>query len=152
MPWPEVEGFPGALRFGHKLFVYRKGSVTPPHAHNHLVSAHLIVRGQVRTRTYDRVQDLETSILLKPTRDEIPRPGTLVTMSDARDNVHWFEGVSEQSISFDIPVVDVTPDKHYRHPAEAYSQIYLDPTVAPRANGTIEAPIIKFRESVRKFA
>jgi hypothetical protein len=26
--------------FGHKLFVYRRGDSTPPHAHNHLVSAH----------------------------------------------------------------------------------------------------------------
>ena len=152
VPWPEVEGFPKALRFGHKLFVYRKGSVTPPHAHNYMVSAHLILRGEVRTRTFHRVQDLETSILLKPTRDEIPKPGTLVTMSDERDNVHWFEGVSERSISFDIPVVDINPDKQYRHPAEVYNQIYLDPTGAPRADGTIEAPIIEFRDSVRKFA
>lgn len=23
---------------------------------------------------------------------------------DARDNVHWFEGVSDRSISFDVPI------------------------------------------------
>jgi len=151
VPWPAVEGFPADLRFGHKLFVYRKGSSTPPHAHNNLVSAHWVLRGEVRTRTFDRVEDLEAAILLQPTRDEVSRPGALVSMSDARDNVHWFEGVSEQpSISFDIPI-GVTPDKQYRHPAEAYNQIYLDPTVARRADGRIEAPIIKFDDSKTKF-
>jgi hypothetical protein len=105
----------------------------------------------VRTRTFDRVEDLETAILLEPTRDEISRPGALVSMSDARDNAHWFEGMSEQpSISFDIPI-GVTPKKVYRHPAEGYNQIFLDPTVAPRADGRIEAPIIKFEQSKLRF-
>jgi hypothetical protein len=150
--WPKAEGFPADLRFGHKLFVYRKGSCTPPHCHNHLVSAHWILRGEVRTRTFNRVEDLETAILLEPTRDEISKPGALVTMFDARDNAHWFEGVSEEpSISFDIPIWDITPDKTYRHEAEGYNQIFLDPTVAPRPNGKIEAPIIKFEQSKLSF-
>ena len=72
-------------------------------------------------------------------------------MSDARDNAHWFEGVSaEPSISFDIPI-GVTPDKTYRHEAEGYNQIFLDPAVAPRADGKIEAPIIKFEQSKLRF-
>jgi hypothetical protein len=151
VPWPEVGGFPADLRFGHKLFVYREGSCTPPHCHNHLVSAHWILRGEVRTRTFDRVEDLETAILLEPTRDEISKRGELVSMSDARDNAHWFEGVSaEPAISFDIPI-GVTPDKTYRHQAEGYNQIFVDPTVAPRADGKIEAPIIAFQESRRRF-
>jgi len=151
VPWPEVDGFPSELRFGHKLFVYRKGSSTPPHCHNNLVSAHWILRGEVRTRTFDRVEDLEKAILLAPTRDEVSRPGALVSMSDARDNAHWFEGVSEEpSVSFDIPI-GVTPEKTYRHAAEYYNQIYLDPTVAARSDGKIEAPVILFEDSQKRF-
>jgi hypothetical protein len=66
--------------------------------------------------------------------------------------VHWFEGVSERSVSFDVPVGDIAPGIAYRHAAEAYNQIYLDPTVAPRGDGRIEAPVIKFSEAVEKFA
>jgi hypothetical protein len=149
VPWERAEG---SARLVPKLFVYRKGSSTPPHVHNHLVSAHWILRGEIRTRTFDRVEDLERSILLRPTRDEILRPGALVTMSDARDNAHWFEGKSELSISFDVPIGDITPDKTYQHPAEGQNQIFVDPTAPPRADGTIEAPILKFEDSVRKFA
>jgi hypothetical protein len=145
--WPGAK----APSFGHKLFVYRKGACTPPHAHNHLVSAHLVLRGQIRARTFDRVEELETGIRIRPTGDRVCGPGRTVSMSDDRDNVHWFEGVSDLSCSFDVPVGWVTPEKTYRHPAEVYSQLYLDPTVAPRGDGMIDAPIIPFRESVAKF-
>jgi hypothetical protein len=151
--WPEIEAAPGGRPLTAKLFVYRKGSMTPPHVHNHAVSAHWVVRGEIRTRTFDRVEDLESAILLRPTRDETSRPGTLVTMSDARDNGHWFEGRSELAISFDIPISGIEPEKQYRHPDEdSSSQIFVDPTLAPRADGMIEAPIMKFVDSVRKFA
>jgi hypothetical protein len=151
--WPHVEGAPGSRPLTAKLFVYRQGSMTPPHVHNHAVSAHWVVRGEIRTRTFDRVEDLESAILLRPTRDEISRPGALVTMSDERDNGHWFEGRSEPAISFDIPIGGIAPEKQYRHPDEDSSnQIFVDPTVAPRADGMIEAPILKFADSVRRFA
>lgn len=151
--WPHIDGVSAAPRLTAKLFVYRKGSTTPPHVHNHLVSAHWVVRGEIRTRTFDRLEDRESAILLRPTRDEIARPGTLVTMSDARDNGHWFEGRSELAISFDIPISGVTPEKQYRHPDEAGSnQIFVDPTVRPRGDGSIEAPILPFADSVRRFA
>jgi hypothetical protein len=146
--WPGAEAPP----FGRKLFVYRKGACTPPHAHNHTVSAHLVLRGRIRARTFDRVEDLETSIRIRPTGDHTFGPGHTVSMSDDRDNVHWFEGASDLSISFDVPIGGIAPEKAYRHQAEMYGQIYLDPTVAPRGDGRIDAPIIKFREAVEKFA
>jgi hypothetical protein len=149
-PWPSIGGIP-ASDFGHKVFVYRKGSATPPHAHNHLVSAHLTLRGEIRARTFDRLEDLDHSILIQASGDRLVGPGQTVSMSDARDNVHWFVGVSDRSVSFDVPVGAIDPQKQYRHPPEVYSQIYLDPTVAARADGRIEAPIIPFRESVRRF-
>lgn len=147
VPWSSE-----SVRLFPKLFVYRKGTSTPPHVHNDLVSAHWILRGEIRTRTFDRVEDLETSILLRPTRDDVLRPGALVSMSDARDNGHWFEGTSELAISFDVAISGVAPDKQYRHPAEGQNQIFVDPTLGARSDGTIDAPILKFKDSVQKFA
>ncbi len=138
--------------FGHKLFVYRRGDSTPPHAHNHLVCAHLTLRGNIRARTFNRLQDLERSILLQPTSDRSVGPGHTVSMSDARDNVHWFEGIADVSVTFDVPVGPITPKKKYGHPAQVWSQIYLDPTVPARGDGNIDAPLISFDDAVRKFA
>jgi len=152
VPWPDVDGFPVGFRFGHKLFVYRQGACTPPHVHNHLVSAHWVLEGRIRARTYDRVADLDASIRLRPTRDEALDPGGIVTMSDQRDNGHWFEGLTGRSISFDIPISGISPEKAYGHPAEGANQIFIDPTVAPSSDGTIDAPIIRFEQSLQKFA
>lgn len=146
VPWP----FQG--NYGHKLFLYRKGACSPPHAHNHLVSAHIVVAGSIRVRTFDRVEDLDGKILLRPKRDEIVGPGSVITMTDELENVHWFEGISKESASFDIPVPGVTPERTYRHLAQAYNQIFLDPTVKPRGDGLIEAPILSFTDSVKIFA
>ncbi len=98
------------------------------------------------------MQDLERSILLQPTSDRSVGPGHTVSMSDARDNVHWFEGVADVSVTFDVPVGPITSKKKYGHPAQVWSQIYLDPTVPARGDGNIDAPLISFDDAVRKFA
>jgi hypothetical protein len=136
--------------FGRKLFVYRKGSCTPPHAHNHLVSAHLILRGQIRTRKFNRLEDVEQSIIIEPTSDGVFGPGHTDSMSDDENNVHWFEGVSDIAVTFDVPVWDISPEKKYGYPANG--QIFIDPTVPARGDGRIVAPIISFPAAVRKFA
>jgi len=136
--------------FGCKLFVYRKGSCTPPHAHNHLVSAHLILRGQIRTRKFNRLEDAQQSIVIEPTVDGVFGPGHTDSMSDDENNVHWFEGVSDIAVTFDIPVWDISPGKKYGYPANG--QIFIDPTVPPRGDGRIVAPVISFPTAVRKFA
>lgn len=140
----EMEGF------GRKLFVYRKGSCTPPHAHNHLVSAHLILRGKIRTRKFNRLEDVEQAIEIEPTVDDVFGPGHTDSMSDDENNVHWFEGVSDIAVTFDVPVWGISPGKKYGYPANG--QIFIDPTVPARADGRIVAPIISFPAAVRKFA
>jgi hypothetical protein len=32
-------------------------------------------------------------------------------MSDDENNVHWFEGVSDIAVTFDVPVWDISPEK-----------------------------------------
>jgi hypothetical protein len=73
-------------------------------------------------------------------------------MSDTKDNVHWFEGVSDLSLSFDVPVGGIDPGRKYGHDAEAVNQIFLDPRAPARGDGRIVAPIILFEEAVRRFA
>lgn len=150
--WPEIAGLPKAADMGHKLFIYRKGTSTPPHAHNHLVSAHLVVKGNIHVRTFDRIQDLDKAVLIKVSRDQVAKPGMTVSMSDYKDNVHWFEGLTDISVSFDVPVPNIEPKKEYVIPVEGYSQFFIDPTVPARPDGLIEAPVIKFVDSIKQFA
>ena len=136
--------------FGSKLFVYRKDSCTPPHAHNHMVSAHLILRGQIRTRKFDRLEDEQHAIVIKPTVDDVFGPGHTDSMSDDENNVHWFVGVSDLAVTFDVPVWDVSPEKEYSY--RGNGQIFIDPTAPSRGDGRIAAPIMSFAAALRKFA
>ena len=136
--------------FGHKIFVYRKGSVTPPHAHNHMVSAHLILRGQIRTRKFDRLEDEQQAIVIKSTVDDVFGPGHTDAMSDDENNVHWFVGVSDLAVTFDVPVWDVSPEREYGY--RGNGQIFIDPTAPSRGDGRIAAPIMSFAAALRKFA
>jgi hypothetical protein len=152
-----LPGVPADARFGHKIFAYRRGAATPPHVHNNLVSAHLVLRGSLRARTYDRLRDEVAAegapgvIVLAPTRDREIRPGETVTMSDERDNGHWFVATSERAYTLDVPVAHVNLAKHYATRASEYGMIFVDPTPPPDARGRIAAPTMTFAAAVRRF-
>jgi len=141
---PQIEGVPPLK--GQKIFAYRKGRATAPHAHNNMVSVHIILKGTMHVRTYDRVRDEPGFLILKPSLDEISGPGSVVTMSDFQDNIHWFHG-EEESVTFNIPVTHLFPNKHYTTPANPYGMIYVDPNGGITGDGLIRAPILDFKEA-----
>ena len=147
---PRLRGLPPG-RFGSKLFCYQRGAATPPHAHNNVASVHLVIRGTVRVRTWDRIRDGSRALILLPTRDLAAAPGTATSMSDDRDNVHWFVAASAHAFTFDVVMSDVVAGKSYPTPAEAFGQIFLDPTAAPDSSGAVSAPVIPFRQAVSRF-
>ncbi len=149
-PLPSIKDLP-PVTFGSKLFAYKARAATPPHAHNNVVSAHLVLRGTIRTRTFDRLADEKGYLLLTPTRDRQETPGSVITMSDDKDNVHWFVGSSPTSCSFDIAMNDVLPNQTYTTPSTRYGTVYLDPTLEKPVNGILAAKLIGFEEAVAKF-
>jgi hypothetical protein len=53
------------------LFVIPERGAIPPHGHNELVTAHLIVRGRLHARTFARVADEPGRMLLRSTRGDV---------------------------------------------------------------------------------
>jgi len=135
-----------------RVFAMREGGAIIPHAHNNMVSAHLVVRGNFRARTYDRVRDERDAIAIRPSFDRLISPGEIITMSDDRDNVHWLVAQRNRSMTFDIAVLDISKTRRYAIPADKHSMIYIDPTPKPDSDGLIRAPVISFEQSVKKFA
>lgn len=132
------------------LYIIPEGGAIPPHGHNELVTAHLIVRGRLHARTFDRVADEPGRMLLRPTRDEHCDLGSTITMSDERDNVHWF--VAEGGPAFTLDVGANAPKlRDHLNGSEADGRIYLDPTAGRRADGLIEAVVIDHATSLARF-
>jgi hypothetical protein len=135
-----------------RVFAMREGGAVIPHAHNNMVSAHLVVHGNFHARTYDRVRDEKDAIVIRPTFDRLISPGEIITMSDDRDNVHWLVAQRNRSMTFDVGVLNISKTRHYKIAANEYSMIYIDPIRKPETDGLIRAPVLSFDQAVKKFA
>ena len=118
-----------------------------------MVSAHLVLAGGFRVRTFDRIfnGDEPGHLLLSAARDERARPGDTITMSDERDNVHWIEATSDRAFTLDVPISGLYGEKRYIAPANRYGMIYIDPTGPANGRGEIRAPIMAFADAMKKF-
>lgn len=144
---PQVEGLPKELVFGRQVFGVKKGRSVVPHGHNNMATAFLILQGGFHGRLFDRVEDIgEEQIVIKPTIDRAFAVGEPSTISDEKDNVHWFEGTTDTAYLFNIHVMNITPGKK-----EATGRVYLNPLGEKMAGGLIRAPRISYEESVKLF-
>ena len=107
--FPKVEGVPTELSFGKQIFALKKGRSVVPHGHNNMATAFLILKGDLRGRHWNRVKDEPGYMLIKPTIDRKFVPGECSTVSDYKDNVHWFQALSEPAFIFNLHVLDVKP-------------------------------------------
>lgn len=52
--FPEVEGLPTKLVFGHQIFALKKNRSVAPHGHYNMATAFLVLKGDCHGRHYDR--------------------------------------------------------------------------------------------------
>jgi hypothetical protein len=130
---PAVAGLPTDLVFGHQVFALKKDRSVVPHGHNNMATAFLILRGDFRGRHYDRLEDDGEHIIIRPTIDRGFTTGEHSTVSDYKDNVHWFTSTSEQAFIFNIHIMNVDPDK------KNTGRVYLDPNGEKLSDNRIRA-------------
>lgn len=112
----------------------KKGRSIVPHGHRNMASFHMVLSGQLHTRCFDRVESDDATITIKPTIDEVFGPGKLATMSDERDNVHWFKAVSDTVFAFNVGVYSINPN------LDLIGREYIDPDRGEKlAGGLIRA-------------
>ena len=113
-----------------------------PHGHNNMATAFLILKGDLRGRHYDRVRDEPEHMIIKPTIDRKFGPGECSTVSDYKDNVHWFQALTEPAFIFNLHVLDVNPSG-----AQATGRVYVDPQGESIAGGLTRARLIGYKEA-----
>jgi hypothetical protein len=130
---PQVEGLPTNLVFGHQVFALAKDRSVVPHGHNNMATAFLILKGTFRGRHYDRLEDIGEHFIIRPTIDREFSVGEHSTVSDHKDNIHWFTATSERAFIFNIHVMNVDPDK------KNTGRVYLDPNGEQLSENRIKA-------------
>lgn len=142
----EIDGVPTKLVFGKQIFALKKGQSVVPHGHNNMATAFLILKGDLQGRHYDRLEDHEEHFIIKPSIDRRFTVGECSTISDFKDNIHWFQAITEPAYILNIHVMNVNPDNK-----EPTGRLYLDPQGEKLAGGLIKAPRIEYEESIKRF-
>ena len=141
-----VEGLPAKLSFGKQIFACKKGRSIVPHGHDNLCTGFIILRGNWTGKHFDRVEDKDDHYLIKPTIDRTFKPGECSTVSDHKDNVHWFKAETETACIFNIHVWGYDPDNK-RFPA----RVYIDPEGEKTGDGLIVAKKISSADCHKKY-
>jgi hypothetical protein len=143
--FPRVEGLPTELVFGHQIFALKKGRSVAPHGHNNMATAFLMLQGDCHGRHYDRVEDGNGFIIIQPTIDEQFGVGKYSTVSDHKDNIHWFKAASETAFIFNIHVLNVNAD------ISKGGRVYVDPFGEKLSHGLVKAKTMSKKQAYDKF-
>src|SRR5437879_1773081 len=142
----KVDGLPGKLVFGRQIFAINKGRSVVPHGHDNMCTGFLILRGNFAGKHYDRVADNKDHYLIKPTISRGFKPGETSTISDHKDNVHWFKAESDAAAIFNIHILGYNPEN-----PKSSGRVYVDPDGEKVAGGLIVAKKISSAECHRKY-
>ena len=141
----KVEGLEKVV-FGKQIFALKKGRSIVPHGHDNMCTGFIVLRGNFAGKHYDRVEDNKDHYLIKPTIDRTFKPGESSTVSDHKDNVHWFTAESETGFIFNIHVMGYNPDN--KNPS---NRVYVDPDGEKTSGGLIVAKKISSAECHKKY-
>ena len=141
-----VSGLPVNLVFGRQIFAMAKGRSVIPHGHDNMATGFLVLKGSLRGRHWDRVEDHKDHYLIRPTIDRTFTPGESSTVSDHKDNVHWFTASSDHAFIFNIHVNHSDPGNP-KNPG----RVYVDPLGEKVAGGLIKAPKITYGKANKLY-
>jgi hypothetical protein len=144
--FPQVEGLPTDLVFGRQIFALQQDRSVEPHGHNNMATAFIVIKGEFHGRHYDRLESDKEYMILRPTIDRTFKPGDYSTVSDHKDNVHWFKSLSETAFIFNFHVMDVNPQ-----PKEPTGRVYVDPEGEALSDNRIRAKRIGAELAHKKY-
>jgi hypothetical protein len=142
----KVEGLPKKVVLGKQIFALQKGRSVVPHGHDNMCTGFIVLRGNFVGKHYDRVEDNDDHYLIRPTIDRTFKPGECSTVSDHKDNVHWFQADTETGFIFNIHIMGYNPENK-----RSTSRVYVDPDGEKVAGGLIKALKISSAECHKKY-
>ena len=84
--------------------------------------------------------------VIRPTIDREFGPDDLSTVSDHKDNVHWFRAVSDTAYIFNVHVIGYDPGI-----TGSSGRLYLDPDGEKLSGGLVRAPKMTSGECHKKY-
>jgi len=145
VPFPKIAGVPTKLVFGRQVFAMKKGRSIVPHGHDSMATAFLVLQGKCRGRHYDRVADEKDFMIIAPTIDQEFGPGGASSISDVKDNVHWFEALTDSAFVFNIHVMGLKTNP------KSPGRVYVDPNGEKVEGGKIRVKLLDHDECTKLY-
>ena len=140
------EGLPSELTFAPYFYAMKKGVSIVPHGHRNMASMHMILKGQAHGRHFERVSDEPEHLLIKLTKDRVMGIGEPSTISDQKDNIHWFKALTEPVFMFNIGVFGINPSAAFT------GREYVDPLGGEKLkDGLIRARRLDVKEAYKLY-
>lgn len=141
-----VSGLPTSLVFGRQIFAMKKGRSVIPHGHDNMATGFIILNGNFHGRHWDRVEDHDDHYIVRPTIDHRFGPGECSSISDHKDNVHWFTAEDDEGFIFNIHVIGYNPEN-----PKSGGRVYVDPLGEKLVGGLVKAPKITYGQANRMY-
>jgi hypothetical protein len=141
-----VDGVPDKWAFGRQIFALKEGRSVVPHGHNNMATAFLILKGRFHGRHYDRLEDEAEHYIIRPTIDREFATGEHSSVSDFKDNIHWFQALDGPAYIFNIHVLGVDSSNQ-----EATGRLYLDPNGQKLDDGLVRARKLDHEEAHKLY-
>lgn len=107
---PSIEG--AAPVVFTKIFAIGRGRAIIPHGHVGMASGHLVLKGALHRRQYDRIAIERDAWVLRQTHDARDAAGDLSWISDEQDNAHWLIA-EEPSFTLDFILSPLRPGEEW---------------------------------------
>jgi hypothetical protein len=145
--FPKVAGLAKEYVFVPLFVAMRKDRPVVPHGHSNMATMHMVLKGDIHLRQYDRVEDEAKHLLIKPTIDRACKPGELSSISDEKNNLHWFCPTSDVAFAFNIGLYGINPDKNIT------GRDYIDPDGGEKlAGGLLRVRRLQQDEAYRLYS
>ena len=142
----QAEGLPSELSFAPYFYAMKKDVAIVPHGHRNMASMHMILDGQAQGWLFERVSDESQHLIIKPTKDKVLGVGELSTISDQKDNIHWFKALTPTVFMFNIGVFGINPKTDFT------GRDYVDPTGGEKLkDGLIRARRLDVKEAYKLY-
>lgn len=142
--FPKLNDLPERTVFVKKIFGMKKERAIIPHGHSNMASAHLILNGEMHLRHYEKIQQEGKNMIVKPSIDRIAKVGDSSSISDEKDNVHWFIANTETAFTFDVIMLDLNNKSYDIHNLDINESEDLK-------NGTLKVPVLDVQTALKKY-
>jgi hypothetical protein len=146
LEFPKVEGLPAELTYLPSFVALKRGRAIVPHGHHNMVSMHMALEGEVHARHYERRGGGDAHLIIEPALDKTFARGELSTVSDERNNIHWFRAESARVFMFNVAVFGLDGTKNFS------GRDYIDPLGAEKlGDGRLRARRIEYKEALKLY-